>query len=271
MATATQKTTQDKVKASLDRLEKGIEELLQSGKWQDYLRMQSRLHTYSYRNVVLILLQSPEAVQVAGFNTWKGLNRFVKKGEKGIGILAPLIRKSEENEGEKILFGFKTVNVFDISQTEGEPLPSVCSQLTGNDPELLQQLMKVATDLGIPTTMKEIEHNGYCRFEGDRAVEIVINSGLTSLQQCKTLAHELGHAILHSEEDYRKHSQRSLRELEAESVAFCTLNYFEIDTSGYSFGYISEWANQEDAIQQLKSSGEQIQKAVCQILEALKQ
>ncbi|MCY7273044.1 MAG: ssDNA-binding domain-containing protein, partial [Phormidesmis sp. CAN_BIN44] len=98
MATATQKTTQDKVKASLDRLEKGIEELLQSGKWQDYLRMQSRFHTYSYRNVVLILLQSPEAVQVAGFNAWKGLNRFVKKGEKGIGILAPLIRKSEENE-----------------------------------------------------------------------------------------------------------------------------------------------------------------------------
>ena len=110
----------------IDQLTEGIANLTSSEQWQDYLNFQSRFHRYSFGNVLLIALQRPDATRVAGFNAWKKSNRFVRKGEKAIWILAPMVYKNpdaEEGEGDRVIRGFKFVPVFDVAQTDGEELP----------------------------------------------------------------------------------------------------------------------------------------------------
>src|SRR6202011_3061034 len=123
----------------LDRLTEGITQLTSTDRWQDWLAMQSRFHHYSFNNTLLIMTQRPDATRVAGFNAWRKLDRFVRKGEKGIWILAPMTYKVDAIEDHaddatvKVLRGFKPVPVFDLAQTDGQELPEVCSRLTGDD------------------------------------------------------------------------------------------------------------------------------------------
>lgn len=259
----------EKTQAALERLEAGIQELLDSGDWAKYLKLQSKFHRYSFHNTLLIMTQYPEASQVMGFKQWQKLGRQVKKGEKGIAIFAPCRykRKDEDGEEKHFLAGFRIAYVFDISQTEGEDLPQLCKGLQGDDAGLLERLMSYAQSQSIQVQIKPLlDCNGFCQFTEQKASLIAVSSDLALRHQAKTMAHELGHALLHGETDYRAH--RPTCELEAESVAFVVLDYFGLDTSDYSFGYIARWKD-EDAIETLKRSGQTIQKAAAQIITAL--
>jgi antirestriction protein ArdC len=254
----------------LTSLTDGIAALTTSDRWQDWLMAQSRFHRYSFNNVILIQLQDSDSTRVAGFHTWKSLGRNVRKGEHAIWILAPMTRKvtAEDTEpaddtkpGARLLFGFKPVPVFDIRQTDGEPLPEVCSRLQGDEPGVYTQLIAVARSIGYTVQEDYLTGgtNGDCNFT-EHLIRVEVRND--ARQQVKTLVHELAHAILH--EDFES---RSLAELEAESVAFIVCSNLGIDSSDYSFGYVTNWAGGADeAIAKIKDSGTRIQKTADSIL-----
>lgn len=261
----------DKTKAALERLEAGLQALIESGDWAKYLKLQSQFHRYSFNNTLMIFTQYPEATQVMGFKQWQKVGRQVRKGEKGIAIFAPCKYKREDENGDEkhYLAGFRVAYVFDISQTDGEDLPQPCKGLQGDDAGLFQRLVDYAQSQHIQVETKPLlDCNGFCRFKEQKASMIAVSGDMAPLQQAKTMAHELGHALLHGETDYRAH--RPTCELEAESVAFVVLSHFGLDTGDYSFGYIASWKS-EDTIETLKQSGAAIQKAAAQIIDAIAQ
>lgn len=249
----------------LAQLTDGIAKLTDSDEWRRFLDHQSRFHTYSYGNVLLIAAQRPTASRVAGFHTWRKLGRHVMKGEKAIWILAPMVYKLDDGEQDsdplRVIRGFKYVPVFDLSQTDGEELPTVCNRLDGDDTAgLFAQLTAVAQSIGFTVEITELPGgtNGDCSHLEHR---IRIEGGNTPIQQVKTLAHEIAHAILHETYD-----NRSLAEMEAESTAYVVCQSLGIDSSDYSFGYVATWAGGgESAIAAIKASCERIQKAAAQI------
>lgn len=276
--TADPQVAEAKRKDAMDKLEQGIQSLLDSGRWQQWLTIMSRLRSlsctrYSWQNCLLILMQNSEATVVAGFHDWKKVGRSVKKGEKGLAIRAPFTKKLDEiddssGEPKKVTY-FNLVYVWDIEQTTGPDLPELPIQmLVGDDAGLFKQLQQFAQHQGIPVNIKQIDCNGYCRYEGDKPVEIAINVGLSPMQSAKTLVHELAHSLLHSEIEYRTHDTQSIRELEAESTAFIVCNHFNLDTSSYSFGYIVHHKTSE-TVKAIRESADRIQKASNQIIEWL--
>lgn len=269
---------QQKRQDALDRLTQGIKQLLDSGDWQRYLQTQAKFHNYSFNNCILILMQRPEASQVAGFNAWKQLGRNVKKGERGISILAPLVRSIEQQADDgstaaiRTLSGFRTVSIFDVEQTEGEPLPEVCQRLQGDDQGLFSLLQAFATNKGIPVNITELAANGICRYSQGKPIEIAINADLTPLHKAKTLAHELAHALLHNPQEYGEH--RGDNELEAESTAYVVLNHFGFDSASYSLGYVAHWQktageDKEGTLEQLRASAQAIHKASQEVIDWL--
>ncbi|MBW4554198.1 MAG: ImmA/IrrE family metallo-endopeptidase [Aphanocapsa sp. GSE-SYN-MK-11-07L] len=261
-----------KQQEALELLEQGIQQLTETDNWQQYLRVQSCFHRYSFKNVVMILFQCPEATRVAGYRAWQGMGRQVRQGEKAIAILAPIMRQVDDVEtGEKArrLAGFKCSSVFDVSQTEGDELPEIYTSLQGDDAGLLKQLEDFATGLNIRVRFEGcLGASGRCMWFADGHIEIAVDSLLPKLHQCKTFAHELGHALMHSEQDYRQHTSKSQLELEAESVAFMVLNHFGLDSGGYSFAYVAHWSGgAEAAIAQIQESGRRIQAAAHQIID----
>ncbi len=270
---ATALTQPDRTQEALAKLEAGLEQLVKSDLWLDYLKVQSRFHAYSFNNCLLIAMQCPEATQVAGFNAWKQLGRSVKKGGKAIRILAPLKYKREELDsvtGEVVellgIRGFKAVPVFDLAQTEGEPLPnSQISPLLGCDLGLFEGLRQFSQQRGWSVKVEDLGGpNGVCRF---RTHEIVIDPKLSPLHRAKTLAHEIAHSLLHDPSQYREH--RGDMELEAESTAFVVLDYFGLDSGDYSFGYVAHWQQDKDAISKVREVGQRVQAAAKQIIDAL--
>lgn len=263
---------------ALEMLEAGIRELQSGEAWRSYLDVQARFHQYSFGNVLLIVRQRRTATRVAGFHTWKDLGYSVRKGEKGIAILAPMIvrKKVEAEDGreetvERIVT-FRVVYVFDQAQVDGGPdakpiptsIPGGCERLTADAPaELLDRLHTVAAELGYKVDFTvRLEHsqaNGECDFS---MRTIRIRPDLAGAQTVKTFAHELAHAILH---DGPSAATRELRELEAESTAYVVCSAFGIDSSSYSFGYVSSWTG-SDAAKLIRKSGERIQKAAHRIL-----
>lgn len=260
----------------LERLAEGITQLTSSERWQEWLAMQSRFHSYSFNNTLLILGQKPEASLVAGFNAWRKLDRFVRKGEKGIWILAPMVYKSDVGEDAstgdqptKVIRGFKPVAVFDVSQTDGAELPEVCVRLDGEDEAgLFERLRGVATSIGFMVEdADDLDGaNGVCT-HNDRRIQLLASN--SPAQRVKTLAHELGHAILHAPGEGRPDS-RAVLELEAESVAFVVCAAFGITSDDYSFGYVATWSGGGDeALTAIKACGARIQRAADQILRTL--
>jgi len=205
---------------ALAALTAGIEKLTTSDAWQAWLDMQSRFHQYSFYNCLLIQSQFEGATRVAGFHAWRKLGRNVRKVEKGIWILAPMTRRVTEGDatdedGKRIVSGFKAVPVFDVSQTDGASLPEVCSRLQGDDTSgAYAQLIAVAHGLGFIVEDAELPGgiNGDCTHDLHRIRVDVRNA---PAQRVKTLAHEIAHAILHE-----KFEDRAVAELEAESVAY---------------------------------------------------
>ena len=260
-------TTKNNHPELIEKLAEGIRNLTTSEDWERYLGLQSRFHRYSFNNVLLIATQCDEATQVAGFNAWRKMNRFVRKAEKAIWVLAPMLYKNadaDEGGSDKVIRGFKFVPVFDVAQTDGEVLPTVCARLDGAGPiGAYDILVEVARSIGFMVVAHEFDGttNGDCS-HGERRIRIEIRN--SPAQQVKTLAHEIAHALLHE-----NFESWALAELEAESVAYVVCQSMGIDSSDYSFGYVATWAGGGDqAIAGIKASGERIQKTAATILRA---
>ncbi|MGH9018294.1 MAG: ArdC-like ssDNA-binding domain-containing protein [Acidimicrobiales bacterium] len=247
----------------LARLEEGVTTLTTSAGWRRYLDFQSRFHRYSFGNVLLIGTQCPEATQVAGFATWRRLDRPVRKGEKAIWILAPLTVRDDDG-GHRAVRGFRRVAVFDISQTEGAAPPAVCTRLAGGDPaDLYGQLLDGARRLGFSVVDQAFSdgRNGDC-LPAERHIRI--EAANPPAQRVKTLAHELAHGLLHEHA-----GDRTRAELEAESTAYVVCGALGLDAGAYSVGYVASWAGDgQRAITVIKESCQSIQRAAVQILDA---
>lgn len=243
-----------RLSAAHDRFQAGVAELLaDGGAWQRYLTMQAKMHTYSFHNTMLILTQNPEASMVAGFRKWQEMGRNVRKGEKSIWILAPFTGKRDDEEGLSedgvIRYTyFKPVSVFDVSQTEGDPLPEPQHpvQLEGNSPELVDRYVAVQTILEADgwTVKRELPETLGALGTTDPATRLVrIHPDVSDAQALKTLVHEAAHIQLEhiaSITEYRLH--RGRMEAEAESTAFLVLSGIGIDTSDFSLPYVAGWS-----------------------------
>jgi len=257
----------------LEGLSAGIAELTTSEKWTQYLDVQSKFHRYSPNNVMLILLQNPYATRVAGYNAWKALDHQVMAKESALRILAPMkYKRDDAPEGEKTseIRGFKMVPVFDISQTEGPDLPDVVSKLEGLAPEgVFVKLTEFAQGIGFRVERPESLDSGANGDTSHSEGRIRVVSCNSEAQQAKTLAHEIGHALLHDPGvEATKDLERGLKELEAESTAYVICTALGMDTSDYSFGYVAGWAGgAPEAVQGIKASTGRIQKAATAVLK----
>ena len=256
----------DRVKAAYKALEKGVKELWESDKYKEYLKTLSKFHNYSYSNLVLILLQKPHATRVASFKKWKEFNRSVKKGEKAIYIWYPFKVKDKNAEitddgEEKMITLFGMGPVFDISQTEGEELPSIVAKLSGDC-----EYLKTAIDLA-PCEVRFVddleEINGCYNPAGDY---IEINNSLDDMAKFKTLIHEIAHSLY--DNDPEQKTPREEKEVRAESIAYTVLYAFGIDSSCYSFGYVTSWSKNKE-LKALKQMCSDIQKGSHKIITAL--
>lgn len=282
---------EERLEELTDQLQKGIMELYSSGRYGEYLAAMSKFHHYSFGNAMLILLQCPNATRVAGYNTWrKEFGRNVKRHEKGISILAPCPSRkyvwqevtdpktgaiqynkdgSPKMETQVVtITRFKVATVFDVSQTEGRELPSLgVVRLTG-EVENYQQFYDALVGVSpVPVGVEPVpgEANGYFSHIEQR---IVLRPGLSQIQTIKTLVHEISHAKLHTPQQDQEPKGRREKEVEAESVAYVVCQYFGIDTSEYSFGYVAGWSKGKE-LAELKDSLDLIHSTAGEIISAL--
>ncbi len=281
-----------RVQETLQILQEGLREIRDSSSFKEYLRTMSRFPEYSMKNSMLIFRQCPQATFVAGYKTWeKEFSRHVRKGEKGIRILAPsLVRLETEDEekpdrrentakssrGPRVqgrrLVGYRTIYVFDISQTEGKPLPTFgVEQLRENveEYETLFEALCALTTFRVVLTDLEEGTNGLTRYTSST---ILLDRSLPQLQTIKTLLHEIAHSRLHNplmarEEDMERLQDSAMKETEAESVAFVVASYFGLDTSAYSFPYLVLWAGKQENV--LEKSLERISQTASALIEGL--
>ncbi len=253
------------LKKSDDALKELAENLKQgkSEKLMEYLGMLSRFHQYSFGNCILIYSQKPDATHVAGFGRWKELNRFVRKGEKGIAILAPMIgkkkqdaeskespiKKSGDQTGDqpaKILFGFRVVHVFDFSQTEGEDLTSFAS-LEGDPGDKISRLEEIIRGHGI--SIEFVDSLSFGANGMSEGGKISISASLPKPQMFSTMVHELAHELLHWG-DRRDATTKVIRETEAEAVAFVVCRATGLECSTRASDYIQLWSGDEQVLMQ---------------------
>ena len=264
----------EKIKDITEQLEQGVKDVFESEKYRSYLDVMSRFYNYSAGNCILIVMQCPGASLIAGFKAWqKKFNRHVKKGEKAIKILAPClhkIKKEDENGEEKeITFTtFKAAYVFDVSQTEGADLPTMCSRLTDSVDGYADLLETIKEASPVPVRFDKIEGGASGYFHTINK-EIVIREGMSESQTIKTLVHEISHAILHDKETgEEKDAARHTAEVQAESVAYTVCQYIGLDTSEYSFEYVAGWAESRE-VKDLTNSLEVIRKTAKEIIEMI--
>lgn len=236
-------TQQETRAAIIERLERGFQEVRDSERFQQYLATCARFHHYSPHNTLLIWMQRPSATRVAGFHTWRKLGRHVLRGEHGIQILAPrpYQRTVENGDEEEVIEGcyFKPVHVFDVAQTDGEPLPDApVTELDGSDDGLFTSLATVATKEGIALDRTPNAGNGANGFY--RPGTIWVKPEASPRMATKTLAHELGH---HFAGHTCYGGCRGEMETVAEAVAYIVLAHYEMDAGSYSFGYLASWSD----------------------------
>lgn len=289
-------TQKEKLQAITEKLEKGVKELFESDKYKEYLSVMSKFHNYSFRNTLLILMQKPDASKVAGYTAWqKNFKRQVRRGEKGISIIAPSPYKTKketpllDNVTNKPIYGtdgkplmqevdvtipmYKVTTVFDVSQTDGEPLPQLgVDKLQGSVDDYKNFYSALEKISPVPIRFENIESgaNGYFHQEEKR---IAIQESMSELQTMKTLIHELAHAKLHSYDDINKispeeHKDRHTKEVEAESIAYTVCNHYGLDTSDYTFGYVAGWSTGKE-LPELNSSLAIIQKTANEIISGI--
>jgi antirestriction protein ArdC len=259
----------DEIKAKTDAALDALMADLQQGRSESltkYLAVMGKFHNYSFGNQMLIAMQRPEATHVAGFRAWTRFNRHVKKGEHGIMILAPLVgrRKDEEIEEAEAsrVFGFKAAYVFDISQTDGEPLPEF-AKVTGDPEEYLDRLKTLVTREGIALLYDDSIRPALGVSQGGT---IRIAEGLEPAEEFSTLTHELAHEKLHRSPERRNNTNRTIRETEAEATAFVVCQAIGLETGTAALDYIKLYNGDRET---LKASLEFIQSAAQTILKGI--
>jgi hypothetical protein len=285
----------ERTKELTDKLEAGMKELFSSDKYREYLKTMSQFHNYSARNIMLIQLQRPGATLVASFDMWKKqFNRHVKKGEQGIRIYAPigtktpekkLLEKLDPETGAPLLdekgniimeemtaltsgIRFKLVPVFDVGQTQGDPLPQLAEDLYGDVEhyEAFLDALKAVSPLPVVFEKMDAAQDGYCQF----GKKIAIREGMSEVQTISAVVHELTHARLHAKDkaiDGEKPKPKSVREIEAESCAFVTCAKFGIETGANSFGYLTSWGSHD--LKEFKASLDTIRKESSGLISAI--
>lgn len=287
--------TKNQVKEITDRLEQGVKDLFSGDKYLTYLQTMSRFRRYSTRNTLLIYMQKPDATLVAGYQAWQSkFGRYVKKGEKGIKILAPTpftIRKEQQKldpdtrmpildasglpvteEVEVRIARFKVIPVFDLSQTDGKPLPSLVEDLVGDVKhyEVFLEALRTVSPLPIRFEPLEPGTDGLCRM-GDR---ISIREGMSEIQTISAVIHEITHAKLHDpehmlpEDETAKPKDRRTEEVEAESVSYAVCQYYGIETAVNSFGYLAEWSKTRE-LKELNASLDTIRKTAAELIDSI--
>jgi len=283
--TKTKEQIENELKELQEKINVGVTEFFTSEKYIEYLKFASQFHKYSMSNIFSILMQFPTASKVASFQTWKALKRNVIKGSKGIKILVPtpytffynndneftLVSDATTEQKKDIERGiiktykkitFKIGNVFDVSQTDGEPIPKITEELKGETEEAKTIFEALQNIIEIPVSFEDTgASKGYFHTVENR-IALNINNSLN--QNAKTIVHEYTHSILHKENKI----DRETSEVQAESVAFIVCNYFNFDTSEYSFGYIGNWSSTKE-LKELKESANIIQKTAHEIIEKI--
>jgi antirestriction protein ArdC len=261
--------------------ERGLAELntaLQQGASETlvrYLDVLARFHRYSFGNVMLIASQKPDATRVAGFHTWRKLGRWVKKGEQGIAIFAPMVGRKrhddcddapadEHTENLRQLFGFRVVHVFDISQTEGDELPEF-ARIDGDPGERLSRLEGIVADYGIQL---EYDFPGGGALGVSRDGSIVVCPDMLPAETFAVLAHELAHELLHQQTGRKSQVSRTVRETEAEAVAYVVCRAMGLETTTRSADYIHMYQGDPTT---LSESLDAIQKTAALLIEQLQQ
>jgi hypothetical protein len=217
-----------------------------SERWESWLRSLSKFYDYSLGNTILIAIQMPGATHVASFRSWKrDFNRYVKKGERGIEILVPMLvkdRNEDADEERRRLVGFRVGHVFDVSQTDGEPLPTLVDEVAGDVERYAAVMDAVRAVSAYPVEfVGDLPEgtNGFFR----RGELVAIREGMSEGQTVKTALHELAHSRLHDGDPMAEGTpDRAMREVQAESVVYAVSAALGLDTSGYSFGYVASWA-----------------------------
>ena len=282
---AEKQSSRDRLKDITASIEDGIKELFQSESYAQYLQTMSRFHHYSVNNQVLIHMQKPDATLVAGFNKWKNqFGRNVIKGEHGIKIIAPTpFKKKIEQEkldpdtqlpmldaDGKIITEEKTiqipmykpVTVFDVSQTEGKPLPQLAHDLSGNvaNYDVFMEALRRSSPVPISVEVMGGGMDGYFDLEHQ---DIAIRKGMSEVQTVSAVIHEMAHALLHNRtkdtEEKTPELSRSTEEVQAESISYAVCAYYGIATGENSFGYIVSWSK-DKTLPELRESLEVISK-----------
>ena len=287
-------TEKQRVQELTDKLEQGLQDLFNSDSYCNYLRTMSKFHNYSFNNTLLIAMQKPDATLVAGYKAWqKNFERHVNKGEKAIRILAPAPYKIKEErdkidpvtqellldkdgnpqkeEVEITIPAFRAVSVFDLSQTDGKPIPELTAKELLSDVEGYQDMIRAVEAISpVPIELEEIagDSKGYYDSEAKR---IAVQENMSESQTLKTMIHEVAHSKLHSkevEQDEQMRKDRNTKEVEAESVAYTVCQHFGIDTSDYSFGYIAGWSSGRDT-KELRASMDTIRKTASELITGI--
>ena len=287
-------TKDEYMKEITDRLEAGVRGVLDSENYKAYLTSMSKFHTYSFRNTMLIFLQKPDASLVAGLGKWQSeFERTRKQGEAGLKIIAPKfytvkkrVPKKDPDTGEPIkdkngkpvmeeqeitVPDYRVVSVYDVSQTEGKELPEAHVDMLSGDVEQFQDL-QAALERSSPYSIS-IEPildgaKGRCFYLEQR---IAVNEGMSELQTLKTAIHEVAHARLYEKNSHLaedKQPDKATREVQAESVAYAVCQYWGLDTSDYSFGYIANWSSGRD-LKELQASLETIRAAANDLINEM--
>ena len=257
------------------RIERGIREVYQSDQYRKYLQVMSRFTNYSLNNCILIFQQKPDAQLVAGYQAWKTkFKRNVKRGEKGIRILAPIrkpVKKQEDDEEpEEEVVRFRKVCVFDLSQTEGEPLPSfMIDHIEGSVDDYEDFLEQLELLAPVPVRFSYLENNVH-GYYSNAEKEIVLNADMTQLQTVKTLIHEIAHSYLHDTPEAMTELSRARKEIEAESVAYILCRHYGLDTGEYSFRYLAGYSSSQE-LPELKASMERIHLASNRLIRGLEE
>lgn len=292
-----QKSRKDRLREITDSIEQGIQDLFESEKYKQYLRTMSRFHRYSVNNTLLIAMQRPDATRVAGFSKWRDqFGRHVRKGEKGIQIIAPTPYKKkidavkldpdtkapvQDQNGNAVMEEieikipmFRVVSVFDVSQTEGRPLPEIVSDLMGNVQQYDTFMEALYRASPVPVSIEPIvpTTDGYFSL-AEQA--ITIRAGMSEVQTVCATVHEIAHAKLHNyaiannqseqSEETPKKDQRT-KEVEAESIAYAVCQYYGIETAENSFGYIAGWSKGKE-LSELRASLETINQTASELID----
>ncbi len=241
----------ERLEALHEALVKKTATLATSEGWTAYLEFAAKFHRYSLNNVLLILIQCPHATHVASYRKWAEMGRQVRKGEKSLSIFAPMVRKREDEktgEEKRYVSGFRLVPVFDISQTDGDPVPEPVRPmlLDGEAPEgLWQSLAEIVFDNGY-TLQRGPSQRGENGYTDPSAKVVQVTEGLSDAQACKTLIHEAAHMMLHCEESTLSADavlHRNVAEVEAESVAYLVAQEHGLDAEAYTLPYIAGWSD----------------------------